>query len=89
VLYAYGQPNAREDVWMSHGDSVVQLPPGFSVVAKSDQVTKSACCDAARDSCGTRNMAASNRLAAVHHHPCIAVVMHTALQSAMKALILC
>lgn len=28
---------------MSHGDSVVQLPPGFSVVAKSDQVH--ICCD--------------------------------------------
>lgn len=38
TLYAYGEPGAREDVWMSHGDSVVQLPTGFIVVAKSDQV---------------------------------------------------
>jgi hypothetical protein len=76
VLYSYGEANAREDVWMSHGDSVVQLPPGFSVVAKSDQVTESACRDAVWDSCCTRNMAASNWLAGVHHHPCIAVVMH-------------
>ena len=46
VLYSYGEANAREDVWMSHGDSVVQLPPGFSVVAKSDQVLRPAFCDA-------------------------------------------
>jgi GMP synthase-like glutamine amidotransferase len=45
VLYSYGEANAREDVWMSHGDSVVQLPPGFSVVAKSDQVLHGASCN--------------------------------------------
>ena len=27
---------AREQVWMSHGDRVVELPPGFRVVAVSD-----------------------------------------------------
>jgi GMP synthase (glutamine-hydrolysing) len=27
---------AREQVWMSHGDRVVELPPGFSVVATSE-----------------------------------------------------
>jgi GMP synthase (glutamine-hydrolysing) len=27
---------AREQVWMSHGDKVVELPPGFRVVATSD-----------------------------------------------------
>jgi GMP synthase (glutamine-hydrolysing) len=30
------EPGAREQVWMSHGDKVVELPPGFRVVATSD-----------------------------------------------------
>jgi GMP synthase (glutamine-hydrolysing) len=29
-------PGAREQVWMSHGDRVTQLPPGFRVVATSE-----------------------------------------------------
>jgi GMP synthase (glutamine-hydrolysing) len=29
-------PGAREQVWMSHGDKIVELPPGFRVVATSD-----------------------------------------------------
>ncbi len=29
-------PGAREQVWMSHGDRVTRLPPGFRVVATSD-----------------------------------------------------
>jgi GMP synthase (glutamine-hydrolysing) len=29
-------PGAREQVWMSHGDRVVELPPGFRVVGTSD-----------------------------------------------------
>jgi len=30
------EPGAREQVWMSHGDKVVELPEGFRVVATSD-----------------------------------------------------
>ncbi len=29
-------PGAREQVWMSHGDRVTRLPPGFRVVARSE-----------------------------------------------------
>ncbi len=29
-------PGARDEVWMSHGDRVVALPPGFRAVAESD-----------------------------------------------------
>jgi GMP synthase (glutamine-hydrolysing) len=29
-------PGAREQVWMSHGDRVIRLPPGFRVVATSE-----------------------------------------------------
>ena len=32
-IFAVG---AREQVWMSHGDKIVELPPGFRVVAISD-----------------------------------------------------
>lgn len=38
VLFGYTEAGAREKVWMSHGDEVVKLPPGFTVVATSDQV---------------------------------------------------
>lgn len=38
VLFGYTSGGAREKVWMSHGDEVVKLPAGFSVVATSDQV---------------------------------------------------
>jgi GMP synthase (glutamine-hydrolysing) len=30
------EPGAREQVWMSHGDKIVELPAGFRVVATSD-----------------------------------------------------
>jgi GMP synthase (glutamine-hydrolysing) len=30
------EPGAREQVWMSHGDKIVELPTGFRVVATSD-----------------------------------------------------
>ncbi len=36
------------DVWMSHGDRVEQVPPGFSVIARSDTVPIVAMGDAAR-----------------------------------------
>lgn len=31
-------PAGREEVWMSHGDEVSQLPAGFEAVATSEQV---------------------------------------------------
>lgn len=78
MLYAYGEANAREDVWMSHGDSVVQLPPGFSVVAKSDQVLHFfVLCPSAgmvprwRYGCQVLTVALT-----VAHSCCIIVVMH-------------
>jgi GMP synthase (glutamine-hydrolysing) len=36
-LYSF-QDNAKPNVWMSHGDEATQLPEGFQVVAKSEQV---------------------------------------------------
>jgi GMP synthase (glutamine-hydrolysing) len=30
------EPGARAQVWMSHGDKIVELPPGFRVVATSE-----------------------------------------------------
>ena len=36
------------DVWMSHGDRVVALPPGFSVIAASDNAPLAAMADEAR-----------------------------------------
>jgi GMP synthase (glutamine-hydrolysing) len=45
------------DVWMSHGDQVVALPPGFKVIASSDNAPIAAMADEAR------------RLYAVQFHP--------------------
>ncbi len=36
LFEALWPPGAREQVWMSHGDRVVELPPGFKVVATSE-----------------------------------------------------
>jgi GMP synthase (glutamine-hydrolysing) len=36
------------DVWMSHGDHVVALPPGFSVIAASDNAPLAAIADESR-----------------------------------------
>mmetsp|Transcript_1488 Transcript_1488/g.4409 ORF Transcript_1488/g.4409 Transcript_1488/m.4409 type:complete len:569 (-) Transcript_1488:628-2334(-) len=48
VLFGYTSGGAREKVWMSHGDEVVKLPAGFSVVATSDQGSIVGVEDAAR-----------------------------------------
>jgi len=37
-LYSF-QSNTKPNVWMSHGDEATQLPEGFKVVAKSEQVS--------------------------------------------------
>ncbi|MCX7365760.1 MAG: glutamine-hydrolyzing GMP synthase, partial [Alphaproteobacteria bacterium] len=42
------QPGDRKQVWMSHGDRVTQLPPGFSVVATSENAPFAAIADEAR-----------------------------------------
>ena len=41
-------PGAREQVWMSHGDRVTRLPPGFRVVATSEGAPFAAIADEAR-----------------------------------------
>jgi GMP synthase (glutamine-hydrolysing) len=48
---------ARHPVWMSHGDSVTQAPPGFAVTAGSDRAPVAAFEDRAR------------RFAGVQYHP--------------------
>ena len=48
---------ARHPVWMSHGDSVVRAPEGFTVTASSDRVAVAAFEDVER------------RLAGVQYHP--------------------
>lgn len=39
------EPGSRQPVWMSHGDRVVRLPPGFRVVAVSDNAPFAAIAD--------------------------------------------
>ncbi len=56
------QPGAKEQVWMSHGDRVVSLPPGFTVVGTSEGAPFAAIADEAR------------RFYAVQFHP---EVVHT------------
>ena len=43
----------REQVWMSHGDRVIELPPGFGVVAASDGAPFAVIADEARSFYGT------------------------------------
>jgi GMP synthase (glutamine-hydrolysing) len=42
------QPGAREQVWMSHGDRITRLPPGFRSVASSDGAPFAVIVDEAR-----------------------------------------
>ena len=55
-------PGQRHQVWMSHGDRVTKLPPGFSVIATSENAPFAAIADEAR------------RYYGVQFHP---EVMHT------------
>jgi len=41
-------PGSREQVWMSHGDRVTRLPPGFHAVATSEGAPFAACADETR-----------------------------------------
>ncbi|MDA8050853.1 MAG: glutamine-hydrolyzing GMP synthase [Rhodospirillales bacterium] len=42
------EPGARADVWMSHGDRVTRLPPGFRAVGVSENAPFAAIADEAR-----------------------------------------
>src|SRR4051794_779350 len=42
------QPGDRKQVWMSHGDRVTKLPPGFSVIATSENAPFAAISDEQR-----------------------------------------
>ncbi|PHQ70625.1 MAG: glutamine-hydrolyzing GMP synthase [Sneathiella sp.] len=42
------EPGSREQVWMSHGDRVVDIPDGFSVIATSDGAPFAGIADEAR-----------------------------------------
>ncbi len=46
-------PGAREQVWMSHGDRITVLPPGFRVVAASEGAPFAVIADEARHYYGT------------------------------------
>jgi GMP synthase (glutamine-hydrolysing) len=46
-------PGAREQVWMSHGDRITKLPPGFRVVASSEGAPFAVIADDARRFYGT------------------------------------
>lgn len=59
---------ARQPVWMSHGDRVDELPPGFAALARTDQIPFAAAADPAR------------RFYGVQFHPEVA---HTAHGAAM------
>jgi GMP synthase (glutamine-hydrolysing) len=59
ALFA-GLPGSERTVWMSHGDRVLRLPPGFEVIATSDGSPFAAVADRAR------------RLVGVQFHPEVA-----------------
>ncbi len=60
LLFGLGGPGAREPVWMSHGDRVTALPPGFEPIAVSEGAPFAAIADEGR------------RLYGVQFHPEVA-----------------
>ena len=60
------QKGGREQVWMSHGDKVIAIPPGFRVVGRSDSAPFAAIADDAR------------RIYAVQFHPEVTHTPHGA-----------
>jgi len=46
--------STKEEVWMSHGDKVTKLPPGFKSIAFSENSEHSACANPARRLYGTQ-----------------------------------
>jgi len=49
-----GLPGSERTVWMSHGDRVLRLPPGFEVIATSDGSPFAAVADRARELVGVQ-----------------------------------
>ncbi len=68
IFQRFGVSGARETVWMSHGDSVSRLPPGFRAIARSEGAPFAAIADEKR------------RLYGVQFHPEVA---HTPNGSAL------
>ena len=62
LFHGAWQPGTKEQVWMSHGDKVTRLPPGFRAVARSEGAPLAVVADDAR------------RFYGVQFHP---EVMHT------------
>ncbi len=48
LFHGAWSPGSREQVWMSHGDRVTALPPGFTVVAKTEGAPYAVIADEAR-----------------------------------------
>ena len=48
LFHGVWAPGQREQVWMSHGDRVVRLPPGFTVIGSSEGAPFAAVADEAR-----------------------------------------
>ncbi len=46
--YSESNDNNAQQVWMSHGDRVIELPEGFAKIAESDSSPIAAICDAER-----------------------------------------
>jgi len=67
LLAGLGDVGAEEPVWMSHGDKITAVPPGFEVVATSDGSPFAAIADERR------------RLYGVQFHPEVAHTPHGAL----------
>ncbi len=53
LFHGAWSPGGREQVWMSHGDRVTRLPPGFRVVASSEGAPFAVIADDARRYYGT------------------------------------
>ncbi|MEL7130688.1 MAG: glutamine-hydrolyzing GMP synthase, partial [Pseudomonadota bacterium] len=54
ILHSLFQDTAGEQVWMSHGDHVASMAPGFNVIAKSDGAPFAVIADTGRKFYGTQ-----------------------------------
>jgi GMP synthase (glutamine-hydrolysing) len=48
LLAGLGDPDGNEPVWMSHGDKITAIPPGFEVIATSESSPYAAIADEAK-----------------------------------------
>ena len=64
--------DARTEVWMSHGDTVLELPPGFRVLARTELCPVAAMAHESRPIFGAGKMALTRRRArtAVFNNSC-------------------